>query len=265
MSNAARPSLRKVPAGEPETEDEIRQFIAEYYGMISNIDFNVGRILNWMDARGIAEDTLVVFFSDHGDMLGQHGHYCGVKRLAYRASMQVPIIVRYPGHFPAGHVANPMIDVSIDTMPTMLELCGIEVPQEVQGRSYLPLLQGNQAPTRDHVFYELMLQADGTEGDAQPVPRRGIRTREWLYVCEEDRPFMLFDLTNDPGEDHNLVGDPSFSATISRLHARVLKIMEETGDAWDKGHQFPPPDFVTHADAAEAHGRELRERAIVVP
>ena len=87
------------PVGEVETEAEIREFIAEYYGMIHNIDWNLGRILNQLDALGISENTMVIFLSDHGDMCGQHGSFCGIKNQSYRAAMHVPLIVRYPQRF----------------------------------------------------------------------------------------------------------------------------------------------------------------------
>ena len=94
------------PKGEIETEAEIREFIAEYYGMIHNIDWNLGRILNQLDALGIAEDTMVIFLSDHGDMLGQHGSFCGIKNQGFRAAMHVPLIVRYRS---TPHLANPRL------------------------------------------------------------------------------------------------------------------------------------------------------------
>ena len=96
---------------EPETEDELRTFIAEYYGMISNIDHNVGRILNHLDAKGIADNTMVIFLSDHGDMLGEHGFPCGYKPQGYRAAMQVPLIIRYPDRVKAGERTEGLVDV----------------------------------------------------------------------------------------------------------------------------------------------------------
>ena len=190
----------KKPPLEPETEQEIREYIAGYYGMISNVDFNIGRILNWLDVNQAADNTLVIFMSDHGDMCGQHGYYCGIKRTAYRCSMQIPFIVRYPNRFPAGHVTDAMIDVAVDTMPTLLELCGITVPNDVQGKSYLSLLDGNEQPTRDAVMYQLIKQSKGGKGARHPVAQRGIRTADWLYVCEEKHRKLLFDLKNDPHE-----------------------------------------------------------------
>lgn len=142
---------------EVESEAQIRKFVAEYYGMISSVDFNVGRLLNWLDAQDLAKDTIVVFFSDHGDMLGQHGAYCGLKRQAYRAAAQVPLLVRYPAQFAAGKRVSSLVDVAVDTMPTLLETCDETIPDSVQGISYLSLLKGNSdTPTRDHVQYELM-------------------------------------------------------------------------------------------------------------
>ena len=235
-----------------------------YISPIAKIDRNVGRILDWLDAKGIAENTFVIFFSDHGDMLGQHDYYCGNKRVPYRGSMQVPVIARYPGRFPAGHVSDCMIDLSVDTMPTVLQLCSIPCPEDIHGRSFLPLLQGEMGSTRDSVMYELIRQSRGTEGDVHPTPRRGIRTKDWLYVREPDGPYLLFDLRNDPHEETNLVGDPRHSETMAELDRRVTRNMMDTGDDWDPEHDSPPPDFVTHEDAAQIHG-DLLGRAIVVP
>ena len=256
---------RRIPAGESETEGEIREFVAGYYGMISNVDFNVGRLLNWIDAKAIADDTVIVFFSDHGDMCGQHGHYCGVKRQPYRGSMQVPFIVRYPRRFSGGHVPASLIDVAIDTAPTVLELCGIPIPDDVQGVSYLSLLDGGDVPVRDAVLYEHMLQSKGLEGDGQPIPRRGLRTTDWLYVREEHQRRLLIDLRADPREDHNLVDDPGYAALMDELDRRLFAVMGRTGDAWNLEMDFPPPGFVSHEEAARNHGIELVERAILVP
>ncbi len=256
---------RKVPAGEAETEEDIRDFIAQYYGMVTSVDFNVGRILNWLDAKNLADDTVVVFFSDHGDMMGQHGHYCGIKRRPYKAAMQVPLIVRYPKRFPAGHVAQSLIDLSIDTMPTILDLCQIDVPDAVQGTSFLPLLDGGETPTRDHVYYELMLQSGTQKSDSHPKPRRGIRTREWLYVREQDKRYMLFDLLKDPEEEENHADKPEYAPLMDTFDGLINQIMHDTGDGWRIQGDFPPPGFVTHAKGAVIHGEILLNEALEVP
>ena len=249
-----------------ETEWQIRKFVAEYYGMISNIDYNVGRLLNWLDARDLAKDTMVVFFSDHGDMLGQHGSYCGIKRQAYRSSAHVPLLVRYPKRFAEGKRVMSLVDVAVDTMPTILETCGVEIPEGVQGISYLPLLEGSgDEPTRDHVQFELMKADFGGRSERHVKPERGIRTKSWLYVRKEDRPLYLFDQANDPFETSNLVNDPAFSQIRKELDARVLWNMEETGDAWNLEMDFPPPGFMTHKEAHRYLLEVIKPRAIEVP
>ncbi len=262
LAESSKIAQRKIPVGEAETEAEIREFVAQYYGMVSNVDYNVGRILNWLDQKGLAEDTVVAFFSDHGDMFGQHGMYCGIKRRPYRGAMQVPVIVRFPARFPGGHLATPLIDFAIDTMPTILELCDIEIPNCVHGSSYLPLLQGHNTPTRDSVFYQLMLQSRGGKGDFHPVPRRGIRTLSWLYVREPDERELLFDLAKDPEEDTNLIDRPEHAATMDAFDAQIEQIMLETDDDWRREGDFPPPNFVTHQKGADIHTELLRTQAI---
>lgn len=249
-----------------ETEWQIRKFIAEYYGMISNVDFNVGRILNWLDASGLAQDTMVVFFSDHGDMLGQHGSYCGIKRYPFRSSAQVPLLVRYPKRFAKGKRVRSLVDVAVDTMPTILETCVADIPRAVQGVSYLSLLEEvGDTPTRDHVQYQLMKADFGSRSERHAKPERGIRTKEWLYVRKKDRPLYLFDQVNDPSELANLVDDPAYAAVQAELDARVVTNMKQTGDGWDLEMDFPPPNFVSNKEANRHLIEVLRPSAIEVP
>lgn len=234
--------------------------------MISSVDFNVGRLLNWLDAQDLAKDTIVVFFSDHGDMLGQHGAYCGLKRQAYRAAAQVPLLVRYPAQFAAGKRVSSLVDVAVDTMPTLLETCDETIPDSVQGISYLSLLKGNSdTPTRDHVQYELMKADFGGRSERHVKPERGIRTKDWLYVRKEDRPLYLFDQNADRDEVVNLVNDPAYADIQAELDARVLRNMAETGDAWNLEMDFPSPGFMTHAEGKTYLEEVVKPAAIEVP
>jgi len=250
--------------GEPETEAEIRQFIAEYYGMIHNIDWNLGRILNLLDSLGIADDTMVVFLSDHGDQFGQHGHFCGIKCQAYRASMHVPLIVRYPARF-APQDTDAMVDVGVDMMPTLLDLCGAAAPPGMHGESYLPVLDGKAEEARDAIMYQVFAQTGGNPGEFAPYAQRGIRTRDWLYVRHKDRRVMLHDERSDYHEQTNLVDDPNHASLMDAFDARITAHMEATGDDWDMAADFPPPDFLTHAEAKEYLENELLPNAIHVP
>ena len=255
---------KKSDPFEAETEEEIREFIAQYYGMVSNIDHNVGRILHFLDRHGLSENTLVIFMSDHGDMFGQHGHFCGMKRSPYRGSMQVPFIVRYPKRFKGGRTVTSLIDVGVDSMPTLLELCGIEIPADVQGISFLPLLDGTSESTREAVMYEIIKQLDGG-GGFMPIPERGIRTHKWLYVRKKQQRKYLFNLENDPHEMNNLVDDEHYAAVMKELDKKIEAHMQATGDDWETGVDFPPANFISHADAKALLEKELLVQAIVRP
>ena len=255
----------KKPAGEPETEAEIRQFMAEYYGMISNIDWNVGRVLNHLDRLGIADNTMVIFWSDHGDMLGQHGSFCGIKNQAYRAAMQVPFIIRYPNRLDGGRKSEAMIDVGVDLMATLCDMLEIDQPAETHSQSYLAALDGRSDHHRDAIWYQLFRQNDGNVGEYTPYAQRGIRTKDWLYVRAKELRTDLYDLNNDPLEQNNLVDDPQHCALMDAFDARIAEHMQTTGDDWEMAANFPPPDWVTHAEAKAQIESDLLPRAIIVP
>ena len=250
-----------------DAETRLREFLSAYYGLISSVDFNVGRLLNWLDSMALAESTIVIFFSDHGEMMGQHDSYVRTKNEAYRAAAQVPLLVRHPGRFARGKRVSSLVDVAVDTMPTLLHACGVDAPEGTQGISYLSLLEGGDAPTRDHVQYQRIAYrpksgSDGGQPNADSL--RGIRTKDWLYVRNWNEPLLLFDQNEDRDELANLARDPAHADILSELDARVRLNMEETGDAWDLAAEPDPPGMPTN-DEIQAHRENVRKIAIEVP
>lgn len=256
-------STRDVPIEENTPQDEefrakARDFLAKYYGLVACVDANVGKILDWLDRKNLSENTLVIFVSDHGEMAGEHGLYD--KKTYYRSSMQVPLIVRYPACFKGGRVLSNLVDPSVDTMPTILDMCGITVPKDVQGKSYLSLLDGSDKPTRDAIHYEICMEKEGPE--KFPIPERGIRTLDWLYVRTEEKPIALFNLRDDPLEMNNLVHSTAHKKIMENLDARITEHMKQTNDRWDIQAVFPPPNFQSHEDGAKL-AEDLSKMAIV--
>lgn len=243
----------------PSYDDEqaVREFLAQYYGLITSVDHNVGRILNWLDKTGLADDTVVILLSDHGDMAGEHGYRCGTKKNPYRQASQVPLLFRYPKRFPADRRVTHLVDVSVDTMPTILEILGLEIPDSVHGTSYLSLLDGGDNPTRQAVFYEVNREVEGPE--RFPIPERGVRTKDWVYVRTQDHPKLLIDLKTDPEEKNNLVDDPAYKQQREQLEVMLLEHMERTGDDWSAESVFPPEGFLTHEEKSEKQKRLLEE------
>jgi arylsulfatase A-like enzyme len=255
------PNEVHIPPSMPLDEDwrtDARQFLAHYYGMVSAIDHNLGRVLDWLDLNNLGKDTLVIFLSDHGEMAGEHGLYA--KKTYYRSAMQVPLLIRYPARFASGQVVSSLVDPSVDTMPTLLELLGIPIPAAVQGKSYLSLLEGSDQSIRELIYYEILREMEGEE--RFPVPERGIRTLEWLYIRTQAAPKALFDLSKDPFELVNLIGVPAYqtiSADLETLFQTQMSVLE---DDWSKEAPFPPEDFQTHAEGA-IFAQALRSTAIV--
>ena len=227
---------------------------------MAQVDYCLGRGLDWIDGAGIAEQTLVLLVSDHGEMAGEHGLYG--KKTCFEASMRVPMIVRYPSRFRPGTVVRHLVDPSVDTLPTLLELCGITAPDGVQGGSYLSLLDGGDSPVRDHVFYEVCMEREGPE--AFPVPERGVRNHEWMYVRTEQGPKALYHLPDDPLELDNLARSGNCIGIIEGLDRVLEGHMTRTRDSWGIEAVFPPPDFQTHEDGA-VHADRLLEKAIGEP
>ena len=246
--------------GSLESEQAVREYMAMYYGMVTNVDHNIGRILNWLDKKGIAEDTMVIVVSDHGDMAGQHGYYCRTKKTAYSAAAQVPLLIRYPKRFPKNKVVSSLVDASVDTMPTILEALGIDIPDAVHGKSYLSLLEGVSETHREALMYGIMKQEEGEE--RFPIPERGIRTDKFLYVRTEKGPKLLIDLEEDPFELVNLADRQEYTEIIAEFDKKIDEHMEKTDDRWDIEAIVPPSDYTSHEEGMKILD-DLHARAIV--
>jgi arylsulfatase len=186
---------------DPTPEQQHRQR-AYYLANVTMIDDKVGQILQALEARGYLEDAVVIFTSDHGDALGDHGH--SQKWTMYDIITRAPLLVWAPGRFPGGRTLDGLCQ-QMDVGPVILELAGIPVPGSMEALSLLPALRGDPWAGRRYVFAE-----HGRDGILQQAEfMTMVRSREWKLVHFLDEPFgQLFDLANDPGEVHNLWDDP---------------------------------------------------------
>lgn len=196
------------------TEDELRRSLACYYGMVSLVDAEVGRILDALDRLGIAENTLVVFSTDHGHLLGQHG-LIAKGAFHYEDMLRIPMIARYPGRVPAG-TSSTCLQSQIDFVPTFLDAAGIPVPGLMQGASQLPVWAGD-LPGRDWVLVEN--RHNPTTLDLRTL----ITDRYKITVYRTADYGELFDLHEDPGEVHNRWDDPAYAGIKSDL---LLKFVQ---------------------------------------
>jgi arylsulfatase A-like enzyme len=211
----------------------LEELVKNYYRVLLSVDENVGRVLDELDAQDIAENTIVVYTSDNGFFLGEHGLFD--KRLMYEESIAVPLLVRYPRAVSAGHVDDEHMVLNVDVAPTLLELAGVPAPSWMHGRSFVPLLDQRDVSWRDAFMYEYY------EYPAEHCVRknRGIRTARWklIHYWEQPEEWELFDLENDPGETTNVVARPANADTVARLRDRLAELRRELGDADPPGPQ----------------------------
>ena len=204
-----------------------REDLAHYYGMITAVDDQVGRMMEELERLGLAEDTVVLFSSDHGDMMGSQG--ARLKRKPWEESIGVPGIVRYPRGGQSG-VETDALFTHVDFAPTLLSLCGMTPPAEMQGADLAPVILGEASEGPDSAFFQIFGPYDG---GAVAAGWRGVRTHRYMYARYRDEPWVLYDLESDPYERNNLVGDAEAAEIQQELQAKLDDWMAKTGDSWD--------------------------------
>jgi len=186
------------------SDGELRAARQGYYAMVSEVDHHVGRILGRLDALGLRENTIVIYTSDHGEWLGEHLRY-GKGHPGHDCVSRVPFILRCPGDATArGRTVHSLIE-AVDVVPTLLECAGIPVPGHLQGRSFAPLLAGEEMAPRTSAL---------TEGEGWKT----LRLEGSRYVLEADGREALYDLQQDPGAYRDVGGDPAYHEAL--MHAR---------------------------------------------
>jgi arylsulfatase A-like enzyme len=206
----------------PEVHQEI---IAAYYAMIEQVDTDMGRMMQALEETGQADNTIVIFMSDHGEMLGDHGIYLKGPYF-YDCLTRVPLMIRWPGHFKQNTKVDALVEL-VDLAPTLLEAAGIPVSSGMQGRSLMPLLTGKTTEHRDSVYMEYF---DANATYEIPPMLTSVRTTKWkLTYCDKPRTGELYDLEEDPGEFNNLWGDPhARDAQEMMMHTLVGRMIETT-------------------------------------
>ena len=209
--------IEQMRAGQLSDLDVVRwkhqRYLKDYLGCIAAVDEGVGQILDYLDTSGLATNTVVIYASDQGFYLGEHGWYD--KRWMFEESLKMPFLIRWPGVIAPGTRSTALIQ-NIDYAPTFLELAGLEVPKEIQGRSLVPLLrnQGHAPPDwRDAIYYAYYENAA-----VHNVPiHDGVRTDRYkLMFFPRTSEWQLFDLEQDPQEMRSLHQDPAYARILGR-------------------------------------------------
>jgi len=222
-------------------------YIKDYLRCVQSVDDNVGRVLDYLDKNNLANDTIVIYTSDQGFFLGDHGFFD--KRLMYEESLRMPFLMRYPGQVRAGSVNSDLI-LNVDFAPLFLDYAGGTAVEGTQGRSFRANLEGKTpGDWRKAMYYRYWMHNDN---DHHVPGHYGIRTDRWKLIYYYGRPlgmsgahppdaqpeWELFDLRNDPREMKNLYADSKHSSVVRDLTAQLQKLQREAGDSPD----LPPPN-----------------------
>ena len=218
----------------------LEELVKDHYVGVQDNDRNVGAVWQELERQNIVNNTAVLLSSDHGFFLGEHHLYD--KRLMYEPSIRVPMMLDYPGRVKAGTKSDEMV-LNLDIAPTLLDIAGLPVPSEMQGKSMLPVAEGKaNVPWRKDWLYEYY-EYPGFENVR---PCRGVRTEQYklIHFFIEPQEFELYDLKADPEEMNNLYGKPGYEELTAHLKERLEALRAETHDTY----QYKPTGMPLHWD-----------------
>lgn len=219
--------------GKDKTRWQYQRYVKDYLRCIDSVDKNVGRVLDYLDESGLADNTIVIYTSDQGWYLGEHGWYD--KRWMYEESFRTPLMVRWPGKIKPGTFTDTMA-MNLDFAETFLEVAGAEIPDDMQGESLVPVLQGKTpADWRKSVYYRYY------EYPSVHMVRQhhGVRTERYKLIRFKDRDnkvqdgaeaWELFDLKKDPQELKSVYGDPAYAQIAADLKKELTRLRAQYKD-----------------------------------
>jgi arylsulfatase A-like enzyme len=226
---------KKTLMGDDLLRWKYQRYIKEYLRCVASIDDNIGRLLDTLDKEGLSSNTVVIYTSDQGFFLGDHGWFD--KRFMYEESIRMPFLVRWPGVTGAGATQSAMA-LNVDFAPTFMEIAGLKVPADMQGRSMVPLLRGQKpGDWRKSWYYRYYHDP----GDHNTRAHYGVRTDTYklIYFWKKDQ-WELYDLVKDREELHNIYGDPASAGVVKKLKQELLRLKKEVGDRDQFANDLPP-------------------------
>ena len=206
-------------------ENDWRRYLYVYNRLTERVDEQIGRLLRALEESGLADDTLVVLTSDHGE--GVAAHKWVTKLMLWEEVVRVPFVIRLPGAVPENQVDRTHLVSGLDLLPTLCDYADIDAPEGIDGQTVRPVIENPALPGRSHVVTELQPFLDD-----ETKKGRMIRTARYKYIAfsHGQRPELLFDLENDPGETENLAYQAAYREVLSEHRERLRKEVEQTSD-----------------------------------
>ena len=221
---------KRIVENEAVTAWKFQRYMRDYAKVTRSLDDNVGRILDYLKEQGMLENTLIVYTSDQGFYMGEHGWFD--KRFMYEESLNTPLVMMLPQGYKRRGEISEMVQ-NIDYAPTFLQMAGVKVPSDIQGESLVPLLRGEKTigKWRDAIYYHFY------EYPAEHAVKRhyGIRTKRYklIHFYNDIDQWELYDLQEDPTEMHNLYNDPAYAKVQKDMHKRLKELQKKYDDTID--------------------------------
>ncbi|MBD0403900.1 sulfatase [Flammeovirga sp. EKP202] len=224
-----------------------QRYLQDYCGTVKAVDENIGRVLDYLDENGLAENTIIVYTSDQGFYLGEHGWFD--KRFMYEESFKTPLVMRYPKEIKGGKEAEAFVQ-NIDYGPTFLDFAGVEVPEDMQGTSMREITKKGKTPKdwRESVYYHYYEYP----GFHKVKRQYGVRTQDYklIHFYFDNDDYEFYDLKKDPQEMNNVINDPAYAKQISELKVELARLMKEADE----------PDFEEWKDTNYRKEARLKKR-----
>ena len=235
-----REAFRKAGlSGDALVRWKYRRYLQDYLGCVAAVDESIGRVLDGLDQTGLAPNTLVIYTSDQGFFLGEHGWFD--KRFMYEEALRMPLLMRLPGRIPPGLVNKDML-TNVDFAPTFLDGAGLKKPPAMQGRSFLPLATAQRVSGWPESIYYHYYEFP----DVHMVKRHyGVRTKRYklIHFYYDIDAWELYDLARDPRELHNVYADPAYAKVRRELEDELLRLQKLTGDSEELARRFVETDL----------------------
>ncbi len=223
---------KEKPTGKELALWKFNRYMRDYLSTIQSVDDGVGEILDYLETNGLTENTIVVYTSDQGFYLGEHGWFD--KRFMYEESFRTPILMRYPKEIKPGTVVNNLIQ-NLDFAPTFLDYAGAPIAKDIQGMSFRKLLSGEQTQWRDAIYYSYYEYP----GEHNVQRHYGVRTDRYklIHFYYKDDYWELYDLEKDPTEMNNLYNNAAYVTVQAELHKRLIELRVQYGDSKELNEQ----------------------------
>jgi arylsulfatase A-like enzyme len=235
--------LNNMPDGEELAHWKFNRYIKDYLRTIKSVDDGVGRVLDYLDVEGLSGNTIVVYTSDQGFYLGEHGWFD--KRFMYEESFRTPLLVRYPREISAGTEIQKLVQ-NLDFAPTFLDYAGVEIPDDMQGVSFRRLMANDTTQWRDAVYYTYY------EYPSVHMVKRhyGVATDRYklMHFYYDIDEWEMYDLDVDPMEMQNVYDDPEYANIRKMMHEKLEELREHYGDS-DELNQKYLKAYLDHMEA----------------